>query len=317
MKESVKIHFEGITIQVHSLHYSAGARSTSMVLHRLPQSNPSAISSSFVRSHDRRRAQHHPSRSRHSERSPSTHHMQIQQQLRPRIKQRLDPMPAPIGSTMPSLPATVSSLPQLAPSDPSLSDPCHPTLSSKRTISSFHFPHSTPHRHEASVRPMKPVHQRAGVRPQQQALHPSASRQRLHQHLLHAIDGGSMPTPPSAHEPAAVIQMGPTARRLPSPPHHQQGMIFTIDPNGVDSSLDQHRRGSDQFLLKLHRVVHSAEVTCNARSKVSIPHNRQPQATSSNPDPASIQQHPARQITTRHQSASTKSLLSLIVEYLF
>ncbi|KAL5978814.1 hypothetical protein ACLOJK_018709 [Asimina triloba] len=60
----------------------------------------------------------------------------------------------------------------------------------------------------ASVRPMKPVRQRAGVRPQQQALHPSASRQRLHQHLLHAIDGGSMPTPPSSHEPAAVIQMG-------------------------------------------------------------------------------------------------------------
>ncbi|KAL6000794.1 hypothetical protein ACLOJK_006520 [Asimina triloba] len=52
------------------------------------------------------------------------------------------------------------------------------------------------------------------------------------------------------------------ARQLPSPPHHQQDMIFTNDPNGIDPSLDQHRHGSDQFLLKLHRAVHSAEVIC-------------------------------------------------------
>ncbi|KAL6001123.1 hypothetical protein ACLOJK_006850, partial [Asimina triloba] len=45
-----------------------------------------------------------------------------------------------------------------------------------------------------------------------------------------------------------------------TPPHHQQDMIFTIDPNGIDPSLDQRTRGSEQFFLKLHRAVHSAEV---------------------------------------------------------
>ncbi|KAL6003707.1 hypothetical protein ACLOJK_004253 [Asimina triloba] len=100
-----------------------------------------------------------------------------------------------------------------------------------------------------------------------------------------------------------TISSRPTARRLPSPPHHQQDMIFTIDPNGVDPSLDQYRCGSDQFLLKLHRAVHSAEVTYNARS---ISHKPDPSVSlpsQATPDPKSAS------LTIRHQSASTKSWL--------
>ncbi|KAL6002380.1 hypothetical protein ACLOJK_034312 [Asimina triloba] len=76
---------------------------------------------------------------------------------------------------------------------------------------------------------------------------------------LHCSQHGD---PPSQHA---------SGRKTPS--HHQQDMIFTIDPNGVDPNLDQHRRGSDRFLLKLHRAVHSAEVTSKFARSIAVRHH--------------------------------------------
>ncbi|KAL5997145.1 hypothetical protein ACLOJK_008073 [Asimina triloba] len=182
-------------------------------------------------------------------------------------------MPAPIISTIASSLATVSSLPQLAPFDPSLSDPCDPTLFSKRTISSFHFPHSTPQRHHGQ--PCQQLTQQASAQEPVSA-HISSVRPRA------GVRPSAASNPPSQH----------TSGRQ-TPPHHQQDMIFTIDPNGVDPRLDQHKRGSDQFLLKLHRDVHSTEVTSRfARSTAVRRHLHQQntrsddqQATSSSPQP--------------------------------
>ncbi|KAL5986833.1 hypothetical protein ACLOJK_015167, partial [Asimina triloba] len=161
----------------------------------------------------------------------------------------------PIGSTIASSSATVSSLTQLAPSDPSLSDPCDPMLSSKRTISSFNFPHSTPQRHHGQ--PCQQLTQQASTQEPASA-HISSVRPRA------VVRSSAASNPPSQH-----------ASGRQTPPHHQQDMIFTIDPNG------------------LHRAVHSAKVSSRfARSTAVRRHLHQQntrsddqQATSSSPQP--------------------------------
>ncbi|KAL5978119.1 hypothetical protein ACLOJK_029236, partial [Asimina triloba] len=105
--------------------------------------------------------------------------------------------------------------------------------------------------------------------PWQPTRQPTANQRQLESQLITAPSSHDAPANGHPHpkkssslpHPAAVIQMGPMARQLPSPPHHQQDMIFTNDPNGIDPSLDQRIRGSDQFFLKLHRAVHFAETS--------------------------------------------------------
>ncbi|KAL5997147.1 hypothetical protein ACLOJK_008075, partial [Asimina triloba] len=143
----------------------------------------------------------------------------------------------------------------------------------KRTISSFNFPHSTPQRHHDQ--------------PSQQLTQQASTQEPASAHISSVCPRAGVRSSAASNPPAQH------ASGRQTPPHHQQDMIFTIEPNGVDLRLDQHRRGSDQFLLKLHRAVHSAEVSSRfARSTAVRRHLHQQntrsddqQATSSLPQP--------------------------------
>ncbi|KAL5999634.1 hypothetical protein ACLOJK_037919 [Asimina triloba] len=83
--------------------------------------------------------------------------------------------------------------------DPSLSDPCHPTLSSSRTISSSHFPHSTPQRHHG-----QPCQQLMRRRPALQQAKPICI------------------WPPCSHvTPSSIIRPHPKPWPTSQPPFHQ------------------------------------------------------------------------------------------------
>ncbi|KAL6003869.1 hypothetical protein ACLOJK_004415, partial [Asimina triloba] len=220
------------SLHVQRFQYSAAARSTSMVLHRLPQSSPSAISSSFVRSHDRRRAQHRPSRSRHGERRPSTHlHLAtIPRSITPKSQQGTEAhmaTAAPVNASW--HPTTV--LPQTASSSGQQLD------FSSTMRSNPHFPIFV-HHHPSS---RQPVDAQAAVATTEHDAHPTPSTHKPAAVLLPAPPSSQIwsstppfnhPTPPSsttpAHAPSRAIHAC-SKRSIPILVHHPSNRRSTHD----------------------------------------------------------------------------------------
>ncbi|KAL6001909.1 hypothetical protein ACLOJK_040473, partial [Asimina triloba] len=129
----------------------------------------------------------------------------------------LPPDPPPASAiSLPSKPSVPSSMryrtvmaalpaSHAAADDPSLSNPCHPTLSISRTISFYHFSHSTPQRHHG-----RPCQQLTRQRPALQQAKPICIR----------------PPRPTAHKqnssrpnPASICTIGPpSSATMAAPP---------------------------------------------------------------------------------------------------
>ncbi|KAL5989303.1 hypothetical protein ACLOJK_010193 [Asimina triloba] len=158
--------------------------------------------------------------------------------------------------------------------DLSLSDPCHPTLSSSRTISSSHFPHSTPQRHHGQPCPQLTCRRpslRPRCRPRWQ-IPISDSRRHCPSICLHHASGNTHQQASCTLAPASVRPPSTIATRRPFHPVTSGDRSGTRLRQHALSAIHHRWRRTFHSLRQQHGPPQSHEPACiSAHNPTSQP----------------------------------------------